>query len=392
MVDDRVRPLAKYPLRFAELRLSRAERPYTVPPSTGRGSTISCDRKRRSACHPTIEDARQTRLGRPRRIGCSQPSYRLATRPRSRWNPTACSDGSTESRPTDHSPKAQGGVEIGACAQHCTSVGVGTIKIKSHDGVDRIATAGMVLAYRKNESALRMDPNVAESEGTLRRDRPRLSIAGNCIQTPVAVLRIDHGAVEDVIFTAAVLVHSVAYVGRRGRNLGRLTAGNEPSPQAGAASFISPDLQPVDVTPIDLHSGESLKKLAGRRSPRNLDPYGAIVTAQNVQMPVGSTASRAQVCLSVAATKPASASGASNAQGASGGFLLCERRHGGGSQVRCASGEQKKGARVACHLLVRLLPMVQDRSTPGPLRVTCLRLLGKAALRLSLVSHRRIWS
>ena len=42
-----------------------------------------------------------------------------------------------------------------------------------------------------------------------------------------------------------------------------------------------------------------------------------------------------------------------------------------------------KKARVARHLLVQLLPMVQDRSTPGPPRVTYLRLLGKAALRLS---------
>ena len=49
--------------------------------------------------------------------------------------------------------------------------------------------------------------------------------------------------------------------------------------------------------------------------------------------------------------------------------------------------QRPKKARVARHLLVQLLPMVQDRSTPGPPRVTGLRLLGKAALRLSLVSH-----
>ena len=63
--------------------------------------------------------------------------------------------------------KLRGGIEIGAGAQHRTSIGVRAIKIKSHDGVDRIATAGMVLAYRENESALGMDPNIAESEGTL---------------------------------------------------------------------------------------------------------------------------------------------------------------------------------------------------------------------------------
>jgi hypothetical protein len=58
---------------------------------------------------------------------------------------------------------------------------------------------------------------------------------------------------------------------------------------------------------------------------------------------------------------------------------------GGGFQARCASGEQK-GARVGCYLLVQLGPMVQDKEHQVR-RVASLRLLGKAALRLSLVSH-----
>jgi hypothetical protein len=118
----------------------------------------------------------------------------------------------------------------------------------------------MVFAYGEDETALRMDSNVAESEIGLRRDRPRLAIAANGVQTPVAVLRIDDGAARDVILAAAILVDFVAYVGRRRGNLGRLTTGNQPSPDAGAASFVSPDLEPVDVPPIDLRSGESHRR------------------------------------------------------------------------------------------------------------------------------------
>ena len=71
-----------------------------------------------------------------------------------------------ESRPIGHFCwKAQERKEIGPLTQHNTSVGIRTIKIKSNDGAGRIAIAGMVLAYRKNESALGMDPNIAESEG-----------------------------------------------------------------------------------------------------------------------------------------------------------------------------------------------------------------------------------
>jgi hypothetical protein len=134
---------------------------------------------------------------------------------------------------------------------------VRTIKIKSHDGVGRFAPAGVVFANRQNKAALGMNPNVAESEGTVRGDRPRLGITANYVQTPIAVLRIDHSAVGDVIFTAAILVHFVAYVRRRRGNLRRFVPRDEPSPQADTASFVSPGLQPVDVPPIDLHSGES---------------------------------------------------------------------------------------------------------------------------------------
>jgi hypothetical protein len=60
-----------------------------------------------------------------------------------------------------------------------------------------------------------------------------------------------------VIFTAAILVHSVAYVGRCRGDLDRLTAGNKPSPQTGPASFVGSGFQPIEVILIDLHGGES---------------------------------------------------------------------------------------------------------------------------------------
>ena len=71
IVDDRVRPLAKSStaVRRTPPQLCRAVVPR--PRSTGRGSTSSYDRKRRSACHPTSGAARQTRSGRPQRIDCS---------------------------------------------------------------------------------------------------------------------------------------------------------------------------------------------------------------------------------------------------------------------------------------------------------------------------------
>ena len=47
----------------------------------------------------------------------------------------------------------------------------------------------------------------------------------------------------------------------------------------------------------------------------------------------------------------------------------------------------KRAARVGCCLLVQLWHMVQDKEHTRFTRVTGLRLLGKAALRLSLVSH-----
>jgi hypothetical protein len=153
--------------------------------------------------------------------------------------------------------KLRCGVEIGASTQHRTAVSVRTLKIKSNDAVDWFGTAGMVLAYREHESALRMDPNVTESEPTPSGDRPRLAIVVDHVQTPVTVLRIDHCAACDVIFAAAILVHSGAYVGRCRGDLYRVAAGNVPAPQAGPASLVSPDLQPVDVSAIDLDRGES---------------------------------------------------------------------------------------------------------------------------------------
>jgi hypothetical protein len=114
----------------------------------------------------------------------------------------------------------------------------------------------MVLTYRKYESPLGMDSNVAESGGALRGDRLGLTIASNCVQASVTELRIDHNSARYVVLAAAILVHSVAYVGRRRGDLDRLTPGNEPSPQTGPASFGRSGLQPIQVPPIDLHSGE----------------------------------------------------------------------------------------------------------------------------------------
>jgi hypothetical protein len=79
-------------------------------------------------------------------------------------------------RPDDRSKYT---LAFGADAQHRPPVGVRTIKIKSHDGVDRLAVTRMVLAYGKYQSPIGMDSNVAESEGTLRRDRLGCSSASN---------------------------------------------------------------------------------------------------------------------------------------------------------------------------------------------------------------------
>jgi hypothetical protein len=115
----------------------------------------------------------------------------------------------------------------------------------------------MVLAYRKYESSLGMDSNVAESEGTLRGDRLGLTLASNCVKASVTELRIDDSAARYVVFTAAIFVHSVAHIGRCWGDLDWLTAGNKPSPQTGPASFVGSGLQPIDMHLIDLHSGES---------------------------------------------------------------------------------------------------------------------------------------
>ena len=96
----------------------------------------------------------------------------------------------------------------------------------------------MVLAHGKYQSPLGMDSNVAESKGARRRDRLGLIIASNGVQAPVAELGVDHSAARDVVFAAAILVHSVAHVGRCRGDLDRLTAGNEPPPQTGPASLV----------------------------------------------------------------------------------------------------------------------------------------------------------
>ena len=108
-----------------------------------------------------------------------------------------------------------------------------------------------------------MSPNRKRPSGG---DRLRLTAVVNHVETAVAVFRVDHGAARDVIFAAAILVHSGAYVGRCWGDLDRLTVRNESAPQAGPASLVSPDLQPVDVPAIDLRSGESRRtnQLVGR--------------------------------------------------------------------------------------------------------------------------------
>ena len=131
------------------------------------------------------------------------------------------------------------------------------IKIKSHDRVGWFATTRMVLAYRKYESSLGMHSNVAESEGTLRSDRLGLTLVVNYVQASVTELRIDHSSARYVVFTAAILVHSVAYVGRCRGDLDRLTAVNKPSPETDPASFVGSGLQPIEMSLVDLHRGQS---------------------------------------------------------------------------------------------------------------------------------------
>jgi hypothetical protein len=63
-----------------------------------------------------------------------------------------------------------------------------------------------------------------------------------------------------VVLTAAVLVHPIADVRRLGSHLDRFTTGEQPPPQAGPASFISPGLQPVQIVSVDLHGGESHRR------------------------------------------------------------------------------------------------------------------------------------
>jgi hypothetical protein len=55
-----------------------------------------------------------------------------------------------------------------------------------------------------------------------------------------------------VILAAAVLMHSITYIGRWRSNLNPLTARQQPSPQAGPSTFVRPRLQPIQIFPVDL--------------------------------------------------------------------------------------------------------------------------------------------
>jgi hypothetical protein len=63
-----------------------------------------------------------------------------------------------------------------------------------------------------------------------------------------------------VVFAAAVLVHPIADVRRRGSHLDRFTTGKQPPPQAGPTSFISSGLQPVQIISVDLYGRESHRR------------------------------------------------------------------------------------------------------------------------------------
>ena len=257
IIDDRVRPLAEYPLRFAELCLCGTERPHTVLVPQVEVPPV---RTIRSEDQIVIQPARLQRgFAGTSRDGMTvhdRGTAQIADHDRGgvprhvRMVPLSPS----------HSPTGRElrcGVEIGAGAQYRTPVEVRTIKIKSHDGVDRFAANRMVLAHSKYQSPVVMGSNVAESKGALRRDRLGFSSAPDCVQATVAELRIDHRATRDVVLAASILVHSVAHEGRSWGHLDELTTGNEPPPQTCPASFGGAGLQPVDVPPIDLHGRES---------------------------------------------------------------------------------------------------------------------------------------
>jgi hypothetical protein len=115
----------------------------------------------------------------------------------------------------------------------------------------------MIFAYCKDEAAVRMDSNVAESELGLRSYRLRRPRILHRVQATVGKFGVDEDAARDVVFTAAVLVHPITYIGRWGSDLDRFTAGEGSAPKTRPASFVGPRFQPVDMFAINLDCGES---------------------------------------------------------------------------------------------------------------------------------------
>jgi len=115
----------------------------------------------------------------------------------------------------------------------------------------------VIFPYGKHKAAVRMNPNIAESESALRRDRPRLTIVSDCIETAVSELRVHDRAARDLVLAAAVLMHSVADVRGWWSDLDRFTIGEEPPPQAHPPALVGSRLQPVDIISVDLYGRKS---------------------------------------------------------------------------------------------------------------------------------------
>src|SRR4029450_6762447 len=152
IIDDRVWPLAKCPLRFAEFCLCCTERPHTVlvpqvevpPVRTIRSEDQLLIQPARLQCG--LAGTTRHRLTLHDRGAAQFADHDRGGVPRHIWMVPL----SPSQSPTGR--KLRRGVEIGPGAQYRTPIGVRTIKIKSHDGVDRFAATRMVLAYGKYES------------------------------------------------------------------------------------------------------------------------------------------------------------------------------------------------------------------------------------------------
>jgi len=153
--------------------------------------------------------------------------------------------------------KLRGRVEVGTLTEHLAAIHVRPIKIKGNDGVGWLAAAGMIFAYCQDEAAIGMDSDVAESEFGLGRNRPWRGSIPHRVQAAVSEFGVDDDAARDVVFAAAVLVHSVAYIGGCRGDLDRFTAGQWSTPEAGPASFVGPRLKPVDVFAVNLDCGKA---------------------------------------------------------------------------------------------------------------------------------------